>query len=148
MKPAHKDAEMGKVTVDIELSNYRDREDCEAGKLGTDKVRAVKLSALVDTGSTMLIAPAEVIKILGLHRIRTTRSRIADGKIIERGVYGPARLALMGREVLVEVAEGPSSIPVLLGQIPLESLDFHIDPKGQRLIPNPESPDMALIDIF
>jgi hypothetical protein len=43
-----------------------------------------------------------------------------------------------------------SDLPPLLGQIPLESLDFVIDPRNQRLAPNPESPDpeMALMEIL
>jgi hypothetical protein len=37
---------------------------------------------------------------------------------------------------------------VLIGQIPLEALDFVVDPIGQRLIGNPEHNGEHMIDIF
>ena len=42
------------------------------------------------------------------------------------------------RAVVLPGAEEP-----LLGSIPLEDLDVVIDPKQQRLIVNPKSPDIA-----
>ena len=33
--------------------------------------------------------------------------------------------------------EAPDGVPVLIGQIPLEILDFVVDPKQQRIIGNP-----------
>jgi len=43
----------------------------------------------------------------------------------------------MGRKEIVDVIGIPESVPNLLGQIPLEVLDFVVDSKGQKLIPNP-----------
>ncbi|MBW4538264.1 MAG: hypothetical protein KME43_03860 [Myxacorys chilensis ATA2-1-KO14] len=37
----------------------------------------------------------------------------------------------------------PESKQVLLGAIPIEGMDVLIDPKRERLIVNPESPDIA-----
>ena len=34
-----------------------------------------------------------------------------------------------------------------LGQIPREGLDLHVDPKGQRLVPNPDSADTPLSEM-
>ena len=50
----------------------------------------------------------------------------------------------MGRRTEVDAIVEPSRSVALLGQIPLESLDFWVDPSGQRLVPNPESPDVQL----
>ena len=33
--------------------------------------------------------------------------------------------------------EIPENVPNLIGQAPLEVLDFVVDPKGHKLIPNP-----------
>jgi hypothetical protein len=44
--------------------------------------------------------------------------------------------------------EVPDSVPVLIGQIPLERLDFVVDPKGQRLIGNPAHDGEYMIDAF
>jgi hypothetical protein len=37
----------------------------------------------------------------------------------------------------MDVVEVPDSVPVLIGQLPLEHLDFVIDMKAQTLIGNP-----------
>ena len=58
------------------------------------------------------------------------------------------RLTVQGRDCLVEVAEVPEECPVLIGQIPLEMLDFVVDPVGQRLIGNPEHGGQQMIDMF
>ena len=47
-------------------------------------------------------------------------------------------IELMGRHGDFGVIEVPETVPNLVGQIPLEEMDFVVDPKGRRLIPNPE----------
>lgn len=47
-----------------------------------------------------------------------------------------------------DVAESPDDCPVLVGQIPLEGLDFVVDPIGQRLVGNPEHRGEHMIDTF
>ncbi|HEY2951459.1 MAG TPA: hypothetical protein VGK40_02690 [Verrucomicrobiae bacterium] len=51
--------------------------------------------------------------------------------------YEPVQLELMGRKENFDVIEAPENVPNLLGQVPLEVLDFVVDSKGQKLIPNP-----------
>ncbi len=48
----------------------------------------------------------------------------------------------------MEAAEVPDECPVLIGQIPLEALDFLVDPIGQRLIGNPEHGGEQMIEMF
>jgi hypothetical protein len=38
--------------------------------------------------------------------------------------------------------------PPLIGQIPLEALDFVVDPNGQKLIGNPEHGGQQMVDLF
>ena len=143
-------SKMGKVWVDLEVSNEFDEVNASEGRLSLDKVRKVQVKALVDTGATMLMLPSELIQKLGLRVKRKVKSRLADGKLHDRLVYGTATLRVQRRDVTVEIVEGQPGVPALLGQIPLEGLDLLVDSKNQRLIPNPESPDpeMALIDMF
>ncbi len=37
----------------------------------------------------------------------------------------------------------PSSIKILLGAIPMEDMDVLVDPKCERLVVHPESPNVA-----
>ena len=46
-------------------------------------------------------------------------------------------LQLMGRRENFDVIEIPENVPILIDQVPLEILDFVVDAKGQKLIPNP-----------
>ncbi len=126
---------MGKVIVKIKLTNLF---DLAFQKRGTSKAkpRHLEVEALVDTGATRLYLKPSVIKRLGLERVDTVRSRTTNGDAI-RYKYEPVQLELMGRTENFDVIEVPENVPNLLGQVPLEVLDFVVDSKGQKLIPNP-----------
>jgi hypothetical protein len=47
----------------------------------------------------------------------------------------------------VDVAETKVNVP-LIGQIPLEALDFVVDPALRRLLGNPEHRGEHMIDMF
>ena len=126
---------MGKVIVKIKLTNLKDTFLKEAGARKT-KPRTVEVDALVDTGATRLYLKPSVIKCLGLARTDTDRSQTTNGDAI-RYKYEPVELQLMGRRENFDVIEVPENVPNLLGQVPLEVLDLVVDPKGQRLTPNP-----------
>ena len=127
---------MGKVVAKIKLTNYLDLE-LKRLKLRREKPRAVQTDALVDTGATRLYLKRSVIKALGLRKEGEVVSKTTNGTR-RRSVYQAARLELMGRHGTFEVVELDDDVPNLLGQIPLEYLDLVVDPKGQKLIPNPE----------
>lgn len=63
-------------------------------------------------------------------------------------VYGTVRLTVQGRECNADVSEFPDECPVLIGQLPLEMLDFVVDPVGQRLIGNPAHGGEHMIEIY
>jgi hypothetical protein len=46
-------------------------------------------------------------------------------------------IELMGRRENFDVIEVPEEAPNLIGQAPLEVLDFVVDSRGQKLVPNP-----------
>ena len=55
----------------------------------------------------------------------------------------PVDLEVQGRRCQVRAIELPRGAEPLLGAIPLEEMDWHIDPLGQ-LVPNPSSPDQPM----
>ena len=126
---------MGKVIVKIKLTNLKDIFLNTAGAR-TAKAREVEVEALVDSGATRLYLKPTVIKKLGLERTDTVRSRTTNGDVI-RYKYEPVRLELMGRHENFDVVEVPEGVPNLIGQVPLEVLDFVVDSRGQNLVPNP-----------
>lgn len=62
--------------------------------------------------------------------------------------FDAVRLVVQGRDCVAEVAEVPDGCPALIGQLPLEALDFVVDPAGQRLIVNPDDGGERMIDMF
>ena len=139
---------MGKVAVSARIENLQDAYDVEKGVLPAGEVRTVEVSdALVDTGATLLSIPRRLIVQLGLTRRRTRTARTAAG-IVSFGIFGGVRLTVQGRDCIAEVCEVPDECPVLIGQTPLELLDFVVDPIGQRLIGNPDHGGEQMIDMF
>src|SRR5262249_7062384 len=129
---------MGKVLVSAKIENLNDLYEAGKGSLKAEEVRRVELTdALVDTGAMLLSLPTRHIQQLGLQRYRTRKARTSGG-LVDIGVYGMVLLTVQGRDCRVEVAEVPDECPVLIGQVPLELLDYVVDPIHQRLIGNPD----------
>jgi predicted aspartyl protease len=128
---------MGRVVVAATVENLHDWENLRQGLLPPDQVRRVEVpDALVDTGATMLSMPKRLIEQLGLIPLRTRPVRTSAGLRVAQ-VYGTVRLTIQGRDCPSDVAEVPDDCPMLVGQVPLEVMDFVVDPVGRRLIGNP-----------
>lgn len=139
---------MGKVIVTAKLDNLEDLFAVRLGRLQPDQVRSVTATdALVDTGATGLMVPKRIIDQLGLVQFRTRPARTVAGPA-NLGVYRGVQLTVQGRDCIVDVYEIPDELQVLIGQIPLEALDWVVDPVGQRLIGNPEHGGEHMIDAF
>lgn len=127
---------MGKVIERIKLTNVFDPSKTE------------EVSAVIDTSATMLVLPQDLVERLGLRKIRDSRVRYANREVEVKPIYGVVALDLRGRvgnfDVLAEVA---GSQP-LVGQIVLEELDLVIHPATRQLTPNPESPEMPMVEIL
>ena len=137
---------MGKVTVAARIENLQDIHLADGGALPAGQIRAVDVTdALVDTGATLLSLPRWLVQQLGLKRTRTART--AAG-IVQFSIYDAVRLTVQDRDCIIEVAEIPDDCPVLIGQVPLEMLDFVVDTAGQKLIGNPDHGGKQMIDLF
>ncbi|MFL5244969.1 MAG: aspartyl protease family protein [Gemmataceae bacterium] len=139
---------MGKVLVTAKMENLFDVERREQGLLPSDQVRSVEVAdALVDTGATGLMLPKRYVQQLGLRHMRTRQAR-GIGGIVPLPIYSAVRLTIQGRDCSIDVNEIADELPVLIGQIPLEALDWIVDSKNQRLIGNPEHGGEQMMDVF
>lgn len=128
---------MGRVLTEVTIENLEDLWAVKRGLLPPEQVRRLTVAdALVDTGATLLSLPTRLIQQLGLSQTSTKRvsSRIGLG---EAAVYETVRLTIQDRSCTMDVLEVPDTVPVLVGQIPLEHLDLVIDPRSRSLIGNP-----------
>ena len=48
----------------------------------------------------------------------------------------------------MDVWEVSDDLPVIIGQLPLEAIDWHIDMRGHRLIGNPEFGGVQTMDVL
>lgn len=131
-------AEMGRVVVPAVVENLFDQMDAARGRIPTDQVRRIEIpDALVDTGATYLCLPSSEIASLGLDPVSERSIRTASGPRTAK-IYGPVKFLVQERFCNTDVVELPNGVPTLIGQVPLELMDFVVDPPNRRLIGNPE----------
>jgi predicted aspartyl protease len=141
-------ATVGKTIVSAKIENLFDIQKVFEGQISDDQVRRLEVDdAMVDTGATTLSLPKRLIEQLGLRQLRTGLARTSGG-MVTFGIYSPVRLTVQGRDCTVEVGELPDECPPLIGVIPLEILDFVVNPKSQTLIGNPAHGGEQMFDMF
>ena len=147
-KPQQGPDDMGRVITEALIENIKDVYAVELGVMAAVNARKIQVTdALVDSGATLVSIPKRVIKQLGLAKISEKRVTSSAG-VTTAGMYGPIRLTIQGRSCTMDVMEVPNSVPVLIGQIPLEHLDFVIDMRSHKLIGNPAHGGEHMYEMF
>ncbi len=139
--------DMGRVVVTVRVENEADVRSAAAGEIGEDGVRRAEIEALVDTGATFLCLPESLVEELGLrfHRVRDTRTVVG---VMQMKIYVGAQIEVEGRSCNVEVMALPEGRQALLGQIPLETLDFWVDVTNHKLVGNPKHGGQWMAEVF
>ncbi len=128
---------MGRVLTEATIESLEDLWAEKRGLCAHEQVRKITVpDALVDTGATLLALPTRLIRQLGLNEQYKKRVRSSIG-VSEAAVYDAVRLTIQGRNCTMDVMEVPDDVPVLIGELPLEQLDFVIDMRSRTLIGNP-----------
>ena len=96
----------------------------------------VPIDALVDTGATYTLLPADILVRLGITSFGRRDFELADQRHVQYDV-GEARLRLNGAELTVLVVFAPEGTSPLLGATALELFGLAADPVNQRLISVP-----------
>ena|ERR1035438_7725213 len=138
---------MGKVITMIKVVNWDDLA-LQAAGVRKEQPRALETNAIVDTGAVKLYLKSAIVHELGLRPIGEVRSRTMSNRSETRTVFSPVALEIQGRTGRFDVVEIPDSLPNIIGQIPLEDLDWVVDCRNQKLIPNPEHKNGELADEF
>jgi predicted aspartyl protease len=139
---------MGRVLTEATIENLQDIYEMKLGHREPEAVRRVTvLDALVDTGTTTLSLPSSLARQLGLQTVTMKRTTTTGGRR-DTNLLEAVRLIIMGRHCTLDALEVPDGVPVLIGQIPLEFLDFVIDPQGRKLIGNPEHGGEQMFEMY
>jgi clan AA aspartic protease len=128
--------EMGKITEKVKLTNL------------FDMTKTKEVEAVIDTGATMLVLPQDIIDELDLRKMREVRVRYANNETEIKSIYGVVTVEICGRAGEFNVLGEPEGAQPLIGQIILEQLDLIVDPSARKVIPNPRSPEMPMIEIL
>jgi len=139
---------MGRVVTRMKLVNSGDLRLARDGLLAQEMVRELELEALVDTGATDLVLPADVVSALGLPEIDQREIRLADGSVRLVSKVSELRVEILGRRMGSDAYVMPAGSTPLIGQIQLEDSDLVVDPRSRQLRVNPESPNIARGDLL
>jgi len=110
--------------------------------------KSVEVEAVVDTDATMVVLPKDIVEALELRKVREVRVRYANNKVETKPIYGVVTIELKGRSANLDVLVEEKGSQPLIGQVLLELLDLVIEPKTRKLIPNPASPEMPMMEIL
>lgn len=98
--------------------------------------RVARIRFLVDSGAVYSLAPASVLRKLGIRPHSSRTFLLADGTEISRGI-GDAIFMIDGQRAASPVIFGEEGDAALLGTVSLESLGFVLDPMKRVLRPLP-----------
>jgi len=128
---------MSSVLTEATIYNLHDLTESKFGKLPSDQVRFIRVNdALVDTGATTICLPKRYIEQLGLTKQFEKRTKAAGG-MTTMNVYDAVRIEIRGQFATADPIEIPDECPILIGQIPLEMMDWVVDLQARRLVSNP-----------
>ena len=123
---------MGLVHADLTLKNPRTDTD-------------MKVRAMVDSGSLLLCIPQHVALQLQLEELEKREVTLADGKRQLVPYVGPLQVQFANRRCFTgALVLGDET---LLGAVPMEDMDVLVDLARQRLIVNPDSPNIAVAPV-
>jgi len=127
---------MGKVVEKLRLTNVF------APK------KTAEVEAVIDTGATMLVLPRELARKLKLRKMREVGVRYADGRTTTKSVFGVVTAEIQGRAGEFNVLVEDNGTQPLVGQIVLEQLDLVVDARKRKVLPNPQSPDLPMVEVL
>jgi len=138
---------MGKTVEKVIVKNFGDIVLLSRGLIKGDEIRTVEVEAVVDTGAAFLCLPPSVIEKAGLLYSHSRGVTTANGKV-ERRTFSVASITIKGREIKMDVMENDATTPALIGYLVLETMDFVVDPKEQKVIPNPAHDGKWIMDLY
>jgi len=138
---------MGLVYADITLINSFDITAAKKGLIAKENVKKLDVTAMVDSGAITLTISDAIAEQLDLDIVDDIDVELADGSHSKRKLVGPVTVRFKNRTAICSALVFPGINEVLLGAIPMESMDVLIDPLAQQLIVHPDRPYFAQMKV-
>ena len=134
---------MGVFSVPITVRNWQNK-FLPPEKQGEE----IFCNAVVSTAAAEFALPPDFIERLKLEEIGHIGVLTADGGRYMHRIFGMVEIELQGRRCQVRVIEFPRGSEPLLGAVPLAAMDWRVSTLAEKVLPNPDSPDMPLLPMF
>ncbi|GHT73722.1 hypothetical protein FACS1894124_2530 [Spirochaetia bacterium] len=125
---------MGMVHTEITLKNVGDVTNVQRGIINETGVRQITVTALIDTGASDLVINEATRAQLGLSITKRSSVTLADGSREEYQVTEPVEIHWKDRDTVSRALVLPNADEILLGALPLESMDLMVHPKSQEVV--------------
>ena len=147
------ESEAGRVFVEVRIENLADVFDARHGRIEASRIRRVEVArARVLPEVIGLLMPMSLVTQLGLcPELERWMPRVFDADRFGSTPPIPhqaVRLSIRGRDCVVDVGAVADHLPVMIGLIPLDAMDWMIDREHRALIGNPEHGGREMYDIF
>ena len=125
---------MGEVRTEITLVNIEDTMKSRNGLIPESGIRRLTVNAVVDTGAWTLVINEETREKLGLRVEETNETAVAGGGTIPSQVTEWVGIYWKNRRAACEAVVLPGEEDILLGALPLETMDLTVNPRTQEVI--------------
>jgi predicted aspartyl protease len=137
-----------RVKTDIKIWSFEEEILARRNLIKQEEVTILEFKDIaVDTGAARLVLPKETVKKLNLIEDGKVWVRYANMKRAKKSLVRGVSVEILGRAGTFDAIVEDRNTP-LVGIEVLEGLDLWPDIKEGKLIPNPESPDIPLFDLF
>jgi len=104
------------------------------------QLQPVEVRCLADTGALMMSITETISVQLQLDELEKRSVTIADGSIRQVPFVGPIRIDFENRFCFTGAFVLGNE--ALLGAVPMEEMDLIVSPSKQKVMPNPEHPNV------
>ena len=125
---------MGEVRTEITLVNIGDQEVADRGYIPQEQVRRLTVNAVVDTGAWTLVINEATREKLGLRVKKPSEATVAGGGTVPGGITEYVDIRWKDRRAACEALVLPGEEDILLGALPLETMDLTVNPKQREVV--------------
>jgi len=124
---------MATIQTEITLINLLDNGFAKKGFIKPEEIRMETVQAEADTGSSYLVITEELRQKLGLKIKEIRIAQITDGRYMMCRITEGVELRWKNRETIVQAIIIPDSKKIILGAIPMETLDLMVNPATREV---------------
>ena len=125
---------MGTVYAELTLRNEEDVICAKRGHLPDEAIRAVTVTAIVDTGAHTLMIDDETMQKLGLGTTGGQGVKIANGERLVCPITEAVEINWKDRQTVMRAVAIPGFPQILLGVLPLQDMDLVVHPGRHELV--------------